>query len=299
MNAGGPFDLRRTQELFWTLITAPEGVRAAIDGLSGRGSIDEASINALFAGDERLPAVERLDIYANMYFYRLLDCLAEDFPKVRAAVGPERFHNLVTDYVLRHPSEHPSLRFLGRRLPEFIRDHQQVAADFPFLADLARLEWARADVFDAPDAAPLSREALASLPQERAGESRFTLIPAFALLRFDHDVIRFWRALDDAGSVPAAAPDGGPAAAPPRGSIAPPARRSAAARVWRKDLVVHHASLDDEEMLCLELAQAGEPLGRICQVLAAGRSPAQATGRAGRMIQAWLEDGILAGVVTP
>ena len=289
MKTDGPLDLKRTQELFWTLITAPEGVRAAIDGLSGRGSIDEASINALFAGDEQLPAVERLDIYANMYFYRLLDCLAEDFPKVRAAIGPERFHNLVTDYVLRHPSEHPSLRFLGRRLPEFIRDHE-VAAGFPFLADLARLEWARADVFDAPDAAPLSREALARLPQERAGESRFTLIPAFALLRFDHEVVRFWRALDEAGAAPAAAPA--------RGSISLPARRRTAARVWRKDLVVYHASLDDEEVLCLELAQAGETLGRICQVLAAGRSPAQATGRAGRMIQTWLEDGILAGVET-
>lgn len=281
MTADESLDLRHTQELFWTLITAPEGVRAAIDGLSGRGAIDEAAINALFAGDARLPAVERLDIYANMYFYRLLDCLAEDFPKVRAAVGPAHFHNLVTDYLLRHPSEHPSLRFLGRRLPEFIRD-QPPAAEFPFLADLARLEWARADVFDAADAVPLSRAALARLPQERAGESRFTLIPAFALLRLDHEVVRFWRALDEAG--------------PGHDPVPPPARRSTAARVWRKDLVVYHASLDEEEALCLELAQAGETLGRICQVLAAGRSPAKATERAGKMIQTWLEDGILAGV---
>lgn len=66
--------------------------------------------------------------------------------------------------------------------------------------------------------------------------------------------------------------------------------------MWRKDFIVYHTSLDDEEARCLELAQAGETLGRICQVLAAGRSPAKATGRAGRMIQTWLEDGILAGV---
>lgn len=281
-------DLRRTQELFWTLITAPEGVRAAIDELSGHGTIDEASVNALFAGDERLPAVERLDIYANMYFYRLLDCLAEDFPKLRAAIGPAHFHNLVTDYVLRHPSEHPSLRFLGQRLPEFAMAHP-LARDFPFLADLARLEWARADVFDALDAVPLSREALAGLPQERAGEARFTLIPAFALLRLDHEVVRFWRALDENGGGPAAG-EPGPA------RVKPPARRRTAARVWRKEFIVYHTSLDDKEARCLELAQAGETLGRICQVLAAGRSPAKTTGRAGRMIQTWLEDGILAGV---
>ncbi|MEK7283478.1 MAG: DNA-binding domain-containing protein [Acidobacteriota bacterium] len=296
MTADESLDLRHTQELFWTLITAPEGVRAAIDGLSGRGAIDEAAVNALFAGDARLPAVERLDIYANMYFYRLLDCLAEDFPKVRAAVGPAHFHNLVTDYLIRHPSEHPSLRFLGRRLPEFIRDHPP-AGDFPFLADLARLEWARADVFDAADAVPLSRAALARLPQERAGESRFTLIPAFALLRLGHEVVRFWRALDEAGAGAAAgAADSSRAPDPASGAVTPPTRRSTAVRVWRKDLVVYHASLDEEEARCLELAQAGETLGRICQILAAGRSPAKATERAGRMIQTWLEDGILAGV---
>ena len=33
MKAGGFTDLRRTQELFWTLITAPEGVRPAIEDL--------------------------------------------------------------------------------------------------------------------------------------------------------------------------------------------------------------------------------------------------------------------------
>ena len=285
MKPGTPPDLKRTQELFWDLITAPEGVRAAIDQPSGGRSFDPASIDALFAGDEALPAVERLDIYANMYFFRLLDCLAEDFPKVRAALGPERFHNLVTDYVLRHPSEHPSLRYLGRRLPEFVRGHEP-SAGFPFLADLARLEWTRSEVFDAPDAAPLSRAALARLPQESAGEARFRFIPAFALLRFDHEVVRYWRALDEAGS-------GADGAAAEQG-IPHPARRKTAARVWRKDLVVYHAGLDEEEAHALELALQGETLGRICQVLAAGLSPAQATERAGRMIQAWIEDGILA-----
>ncbi len=312
-----PAGLKTTQELFWDLITAPEGVRAAIDGAAGRG-VDEGSLDALFAGDERLPALERLDIYANMYFYRLLDCLAEDFPKTLAAVGPAHFHNLVTDYLLRHPSRHPSLRYLGQRLPEFIAAHP-LLGDFPYLADLARLEWMRADVFDAPDAAPLSRDALTRLPQERAGDARFSLVPAFALLRFDHEVVGFWRRLDEsAGGHGESAASGGAAihgggsgnaareapaddaswahesAGPSR--LPAPARRRAAARVWRKDLVVYHCSLDDDEADCLELARAGESIGRICQRLAAGRSLTKATARAGRMIQTWLEDGILADV---
>lgn len=317
MRADERAGLKATQELFWDLITAPEGVRAAVDDVAGHG-VDEASLNAVFAGDERLPSLERLDIYANMYFYRLLDCLAEDFPKTLAAVGPAHFHNLVTDYLLRHPSRHPSLRYLGRSLPEFLATHPLLGS-FPYLADLARLEWARADLFDAPDAATLSRDALTRLPQDRAGDARFALVPAFALLRFDHEVVRFWRRLDERGggrgetatSSGAAIHGGGSgnaareAPAPDTScsheetgpsTLAPPARRRTAARVWRKDFIVYHCSLDGEEADCLELAQAGESIGRICQRLAAGRSVTKATARAGRMIQTWLEDGILADV---
>jgi hypothetical protein len=316
VKAGGVTDLRRTQELFWTLITAPEGVRPAIEDLERQGVLDRAAIDGMFGGDADLSAVDRLDIYANMYFYRLLDCLAEDFPKVRAAVGAAHFHNLVTDYLLRHPSDHPSLRHLGRRLPQFIAAHP-LAERFRWLPDLARLDWARADVFDAPDALPLSRDALAALPQERAGEARFTLVPAFALLRFDHEVVRFWRELDEAesGRGPGETPHGRATGNAARGEpevpdshdgdhagpspVVPPSARRSAARVWRRDFVIQHCSLDEEEALCLELLRSGESIARICQRLAAGRSVVKATERAGRMIQGWLNDGILAGVTLP
>jgi hypothetical protein len=316
VKAGGSTDLRRTQELFWALITAPEGVRPAIEDLGRQGVLDARAVDEIFAGDGELPAVERLDIYANMYFYRLLDCLAEDFPKVRTAVGRAHFHNLVTDYLLRHPSEHPSLRHLGRHLPRFVAAHS-LATDFPWVADLARLDWARADVFDAPDAPLLTREALSALPQDRAGEARFTLIPAFAFLRFEYEIARYWRRLEEAeasggpveppherttGNAAREEPDtcdtsdrdrGGPA------RVAPPARRRSAARVWRKGFVIHHCSLEDEEALCLELVRSGESIARICQRLAAGRSVEKATERAGRLIQSWLDDGLLAGVTLP
>jgi hypothetical protein len=316
MKAGGFPDLRRTQELFWTLITAPEGVRPAIEDLGRRGVVDERGLEDLFTGDPGLPALERLDIYANMYFYRLLDCLAEDFPKVLAALGPARFHNLITDYLLRHPSEHPSLRHLGSHLPGFLASHP-LSAEFPWVSDLARLDWARADLFDARDAVPLSRDALARLPQDRAGEARFSIVPAFALLRFEHEVVGYWRRLEE---IEAAAGDDGSAHGGATGNAArerteadaasdgkheghgrpdPPKRRSTAARVWRKDFVVYHRSLDEDEVRCLELAREGESIARICQGLAAGRSVAKATERAGRMIQGWLDDGILAGVTLP
>ncbi len=284
-------DLRRLQELFWALISAPEGVVPALDEMARRGGIDADGLDGIFKGDDRVPVARRLDIYANMYFFRLLDCLREDFPKTHATIGIDRFHDLVTDYLLRHPSEHPSLRYLGRRLPEFIATHP-IVEEFPWLAGLACLEWARAEVFDAPDAKPLTREDLSGLPQDRAGDARFVLIPAFDLLRLEHDVVPLWRALDEGASAE-------PTAVARRRLARPPARRRTPVRVWRRDLVVYHASLEESEALCLEAVRAGEPLGRLCQQLAAGRGISRATQRIGRILQGWIDDGLLAAYSLP
>ncbi len=314
-------DLKDLQELFWTLITAREGVRPALDDLARREAMQAPGIDHLFTGDARLSPADRLDIYANMYFFRLLDCLREDYPRLAAAVGGERFQALVADYLERHPSASPSLRGLGERLPAFIAGHP-IQDEFPYLHDLARLEWARADVFDAPDATPLSRGDLTGLPEDRAGEARLTLIPAFTLLRFEYNVLPIWRGLSDGGPEEAggatrgvtpgregnsAAPDltddahdhaHCAHATPPRGprKVRP---RKAAARVWRQGFVIYHRGIDADETRCLERLAAGDSLGRICQRLAAGRSLTRSTQRVGRMLQAWIEDGLLAGFTLP
>ncbi len=313
--------LRRTQELFWALITAPEGVQPAIADLTARGRIAADAMDATFAGDERLPAADRLDIYANMYFFRLLDCLGEDFPRVRLAVGGNRFHNLVTDYLLRHPSEHPSLRQLGARLPEFVRQHP-IGTEFPYLADLARLDWARVDVFDRPDASPLSRADLVALPQESAGDACFRLVPSFELVRLDFDVLQIWRKLQDERGrdsevAPAAAGDdavdlAGCASSTdsrspgeahdhehePRGPRRAP-QRTTWVRVWRREFIVYHRGIADEEARCLLSLAEGESLAQLCQRIAAGRSIARATTRVGRILQGFIDDGILAGYDLP
>lgn len=307
------FGLKRAQTFFWDLITAPEGVRPGFEGMLRRGEATPSDLDQLIEGSDRLPAADRLDIYANMYFYRLLDCLREDFPRLFEACGPDRFHNLVTDYLLQHPSAHPSLRYLGARLPAFLADHP-LGTESPVLADLARLEWTRADLFDAADAAPLTREDLARLPQETAGSARFGLVPAFALLRLGHDAPRLWtemkeRAAAATGKGSSEESDGhqihsgagtaaetcrlhaeGPAVDLPRFS-----RRATAVRVWRRAFIVYHRAIDAEEADGLELLGAGEPLARIAQRLAAGRSAGQATERFGRMFQGWIDDGLLLG----
>ena len=129
-------DLARTQQLVWQLITAPAGVEDGIRRLRQQRALEGDDLSFLVAPGRKLDPTEQLGIYADMYFYRLRDCLAEDFPRLASHLGEVGFHNLVTDYLWAHPSEHPSLRELGRRLPGFLARHE-LAATHPGAADLA------------------------------------------------------------------------------------------------------------------------------------------------------------------
>ena len=148
--------LADTQARFYALVTAREDVAAIARARRG-GAARRSS--EMVVGDERLSAVERLDVYARMYFVRIHDVLRDEYARTAAALGGEAFHDLVTDYLQACPPAHPSLREAGARLPAFVAGHA-LAADRPWLAELARLERARLEVFDGPDAAPLSIAAL-------------------------------------------------------------------------------------------------------------------------------------------
>ena len=139
--AGPP--LRELQALFWR----------TLNGAS------EPALEAAVVSTPGLAAAERLDIYGRMYFWRLHDALAEDFEKTAAALGSERFADVVRGYLAEHPSGHPSVRHLGRDFAGFLAARPPDGAP-AWLADLGRLEWIRVEVFDAADAIGLRDKAV-------------------------------------------------------------------------------------------------------------------------------------------
>src|SRR5215510_10705762 len=54
--------------------------------------------------NDRLSSFERLEIYNRQYWFRVLDCLWEDYPGLRAIVGERKFMKLITAYLARYPS---------------------------------------------------------------------------------------------------------------------------------------------------------------------------------------------------
>ena len=140
----------------------------------GKEAVNE--IDDDFVGTSSLPAPARMQVYGNMYWIRLLDTLAEQFPDLYAAVGRAAFAELARDYLRAHPPTSPSLRELGCRLPAFLASR----AETPELAEIAELEWTRIDLFDGPDAVALRADdvqrldpsALAELPLALSATAR-------------------------------------------------------------------------------------------------------------------------------
>jgi hypothetical protein len=251
-------------------VTARESVAAT---LAARGPEARRAVEEMVAGDARLPASARMEIYADMYFARIRDVLADEYPKTAGALGPAAFHHLVTDYLDVCRPSHPSLREVGARLPGFVAAHA-ATAERPWLAELARLERARFELFDGPDAEPLTVEALRARPPERFAALPLRLVPSHELIATRFDVVSLWRADDPA----AAAPDPNPTTL----------------IVWRRNSDVFHRAVDVEEGDWLRSLEGGDvTFGELCAGLAAGRTDEAAAACAFVLCGRWANDGLL------
>jgi len=226
---------------------------------------------ALVAGTPALDAAARAGIYAGMYRARLEEALLADFPAVAAVLGSARFHALSHAYLEAHPSDEPDIGRFGRHLPAFLAAHPDPAR--PDLADLAALEWARAEVLTEADAPAAGRDALAALADPQAfALARPVLVPALRLLRLAHDAPAVWRAHEQGAPLPAPSPSPTDVA------------------VWRVGFDVVHGELSAAEARALAAATQGAPL---VEVLAAfegeGGAEAGLAALLGWIDEGWLE----------
>jgi hypothetical protein len=135
--------------------------------------------------NDRLTSFERLEIYNRQYWFRLLSAMTEDFPGVRSVLGEKRFDAMCKAYLRDCPSRSFTLRNLGEKLESWLRAHPRWAGTKQRLVlEIAGLEWADIEAFDAAAVPALRTEDLAA-----AGAGlRLQLQPYVQLLRFHYPV---------------------------------------------------------------------------------------------------------------
>jgi hypothetical protein len=136
--------------------------------------------------NDRLTSFERLEIYNRQYWFRLFSSMTEDFPGVRSVLGEKRFDAMCKAYLIDCPSRSFTLRNLGANLEPWLRKHPKWAGTKQQLVlDIARLEWADIEAFDAAAVPALRTEDLRGV--SGAG-LRLQLQPYVQLLSFHYPV---------------------------------------------------------------------------------------------------------------
>lgn len=217
-----------------------------------------------------------LQVYQQAYVARLTAALRDNFGVVPRVLGDQAFDALARAYIAAHPSRHPSIRWFGDRLHEFMASREDLVPH-PALTDLARLEWALRGAFDAADAEPLVAKDLERVPMDEWPELVFAFVPGLQLLSLHWNVGPAWRALQG---------DEDP-------ELPEPEALAHEVLVWRQGLSPRWRALDPNAAMLLQAALTGMSFGELCALAAAEMPDDDAAACAAGTLHGWLEDGLL------
>ena len=229
---------------------------------------------SMIAGNERLSPVEQLDIYREQYWLRHEGALEEDFVSLVSLLGDDGFCALAHAYLAANPPDSYTLRDLGAKLAAFVESHAPYASD-PLVADLARLEWAFVEAFDAPDAPPLDTSALATASEDDWARAKIVLHPSVQRVVLEHPADAY-RAAARRGESPER-----------------PEKSRVHMIVYRGSESLQYIDVEPIAFALLERLAAGEPLALACERVADG---ADIEDRVGAWFQQWSSYGWIAEV---
>jgi len=216
--------------------------------------------------NDRLSSFDRLEIYNRQYWFRILDCLYDDYPGLLAVVGEEQFLKLATAYLTKYQSDSYTLRNLGDRLEKFLREEPQWTEPNQALAlDMVRFEWAQVVAFDGPSKPMVTPDDLIDTPPE---QMRLGLQPYLSILKLDYPVDDFLVAVKkDADSLRGEASNAINSAPTSKGEssqIPLPKPDVTYLAVHRFDNMLYFKRLEPEGYLILEALIAGSTLENAC-----------------------------------
>lgn len=145
---------------------------------------------------------DNLSIYRNNSSFAFRSALENTFPVLHKRVGDDYFRQLAALYRQRFPSRSGDLHWVGRDFAVFLASHL-LGTDYAWLADLARLEWSRAQAGITVALASVGAEVLARFAPDQLEHLVFALQPSLQLHASDFPIFTIWSAnqVDDAPPV--------------------------------------------------------------------------------------------------
>jgi hypothetical protein len=159
---------------------------------------------------------QAVEVYREAYLARLTEALGDTFESVWTVLGDKKFYQISEEYILNFGSNSYNLGDFGEQFWDLLAKHH-LSKPFPFLVDLARLEWCYKEVFHREDSVDVGvpKSNLGEGSEEFLGESGvlqdqtgfaidfsrgdFGLLfhQDHEILKFEFDVVAIWDAVKE------------------------------------------------------------------------------------------------------
>jgi hypothetical protein len=190
-----PQKLKKTQLWFGGIIGRPIDEDSRMNPISPIGQPMEVEACTYISPSPTLRPAQRIQIYNQQYWWRLLSSMHESFPFVTRLFGYHDFNRLISiPYLVKHPPRHWSLSLLGDRLAQWVKEEYH-ADDVNLVLDAVQLDNGYNDSFIAPQATPIALDTLpTSGDPESLLEQNLYLQPNVRLFEFRYDLMNFRQA---------------------------------------------------------------------------------------------------------
>jgi hypothetical protein len=136
-------------------------------------------------------ASERFAVHQQTCRSGLVEALRSTYPAIAAAVGTDYFDALAAEFILHAPPRSPVLQEYSPLFPGFLEHFPPLCA-WPWLGDVARIDWARRESYHAGDADPMTAEQLQAWPVEVLMDASLRLSPSLCTLVSPHPAWSLW-----------------------------------------------------------------------------------------------------------
>ena len=225
----------------------------------------------------RCSAEERMQFYSNAYISRLKEALSTDFERLHTYLGDELFDTLMLQYIDHYPSHHPSLRYFGQHMIDMI-EQLDISVQAPVVVEIAKIELAFGNSFDAADSRSVTLDQLAQLEPEKWASLTLRFHDSVQLLPQHYNSFQIWRALSNEQTPP------------------PMIEDDTTWLIWRQDLVSRYRALEKAEQVALSVALSDGSFADICETLLEHYSEEDTPQHAVRYLQQWINDQMVSAI---
>lgn len=191
MNKTLRFQVNSKKELLLLQRTFAEIIRKPL--LKGDRMKADLRAKSLMLPNDKLSEHERLELYAQQYWWRITRSFDDDFRSLKKLLGEKKYKQLRDSYLYKLPSRSFTLRDLGSRLPSFIKSYSKLTKNEKIAAfECASFEWGKIESYDSKEFSPLSPEDVTSHGFEK---KKLFLQPHIKLFTFNYPIHKLIRDL--------------------------------------------------------------------------------------------------------